>query len=198
MNKKQIEIIKQAKEYINSFLKDDSSGHDIFHINRVYKLSLYLAKELNANQYIVALSALLHDLDDDKISKGTNRALEFLSKYSVKEKNEILEIINNMSFRDHLKGKSVNSIEGKIVQDADRLDALGAIGIARCFAYSGFTNRPIYQGSQNDNSAIAHFYIKLFKLPDLMNTKPAKLLAKKRVSFMTKFLNEFYKEWNLF
>ncbi|MBN2540847.1 MAG: HD domain-containing protein [Bacilli bacterium] len=196
MNRTQEELILKAKEYIKTFLDDDSSGHDTEHVFRVYYHAKKLSEEYHANDFIVGLTALLHDLDDPKIApENSNRALSFLEENKIKEKDQIMEIIANMSFSSHMEGKSVTTLEGQIVQDADRLDALGAIGIARCFAYSGFKNRPLYKGREDDDSAIAHFYQKLFQLPDLMNTDLARELANERVRFMKSFLQEFYIEW---
>ncbi|MBI9009360.1 MAG: HD domain-containing protein [Tenericutes bacterium] len=188
-------IIETAKEYVLDILGKDSSGHDYYHSIRVFNTSLKLAKNYCVNTYVLSLAALLHDVDDPKISENTQHAKNFLNQYQVIEKELILEIIKNMSFTAHNAGKSVISIEGKIVQDADRLEALGAIGIARCFTYSGYKNRAMYKGQKDDDSAIAHFYQKLFKLPDLMNTEEAKAIALERIQFMNDFLENFYHEW---
>jgi len=195
MNESQKSIVSACKIYVTNLLQNDCSGHDQYHAFRVYHKAQVLAKALGADEFIVALAALLHDVDDYKISKNTNHAITFLEKYNVNETKEIMNIIETISFSSHLAGKIVSTLNGKIVQDADRLDALGAIGIARCFAYSGFAKRPMYQGKRDDDSSVAHFYQKLFKLPDLMNTEPAKELAKKQARYMKNFLAEFYKEW---
>lgn len=189
------QMIETAKEYVLDILGKDSSGHDYYHAIRVYNTSLKLAENYSVNTYVLSLAALLHDVDDPKISENTHHAKNFLEKHQIIEKELVLEIIKNMSFTAHNAGKSVSSIEGKIVQDADRLEALGAIGIARCFTYSGYKNRAMYKGQKDDDSAIAHFYQKLFKLPDLMNTEEAKAIALERVQFMNDFLKNFYHEW---
>ena len=198
MNKNQIELIDKAKAYAVSILKDDSSGHDFQHVLRVYKMALKLSRGKEVNLYIVSLAALLHDLDDYKISDiNSSNVSDFLLNNNIQEAEEIKDIIDNMSYSSYKKGKNVNSLEGYIVQDADRLDAIGAIGIARCFAYSGYKNRPLYNDDQNDESSIAHFYQKLLKLEDLMNTDTAKKIAVERTAYMKKYLIQFYKEWDI-
>ncbi len=198
MSNRQEEIMDLAISYVKGYLDNESSGHDSEHVFRVYRTAMDLAKKYDANLFVVGLTALLHDLDDPKISEvGSHRASDFLKKYNIEEYDWILGIIQSMSFSSHKEGKKVSTLEGEIVQDADRLDALGAIGISRCFAYSGFKNRPLYKGDKDDNSAIAHFYQKLFLLPELMNTEEARIIAKKRVEFMKEYLNEFYREWTV-
>ncbi|HPJ23881.1 MAG TPA: HD domain-containing protein, partial [Bacillota bacterium] len=162
---------------------------------RVYGLAMKLNDSGLANDFVIALAALLHDVDDPKISQDTHHARDFLTQFCPEVMDKVMDIIENMSFSSHQKGKSVSTLEGQIVQDADRLDALGAIGIARTFAYSGYVKRPIYLGKQDDDSAIAHFYQKLFKLPGLLNTDPAKAMAEERILFMKQYLDMFYKEW---
>ncbi len=196
MTNSDLRLIEKAKSYVNELLGQEATGHDYFHAQRVYRQAMRLAKNKDANLTVIGLASLLHDLDDKKISQGTSRALDFLKRHNVLETQEIMDIIDNMSFSSHLVGKKVTSLEGKIVQDADRLDALGAIGIARCFSYSGKKQRPLYLENSNDDTAIAHFYQKLFKLPDLMNTEEARQIALERVEFMKKYLQEFYKEWS--
>jgi uncharacterized protein len=192
-----IDIIEEAKKYVKELTLDESTGHDYYHALRVYNSALYLAIGKDVDLDVISLAALLHDLDDEKVAKKNSRfALDFLEKYLDKEKtNQVMEIIHNMSFRVQSKGVELNTLEGKIVQDADRLDALGAIGIARCFAYTGKTGRKIYDYSIDDESAIAHFYQKLFRLDSLMNTSEARNIAEKRIEFMKEYLNEFFKEW---
>lgn len=188
-------LIDLAIEYVKDILGKDVSGHDDFHTFRVYKQAMIISKSYGVNERVVALAALLHDLDDPKISKDTSYALDFLTNNNVEEKSHILNIIENMSFSSHKLGKKVTTLEGKIVQDADRLDALGAVGIARVFAYSGYKNRPIYKGDTDDDSSVAHFYQKLFKLPELMNTEYAKKIALDRVKYMKNYLDRLYSEW---
>ncbi len=192
------QIIEAAKKYVFEQLKSDFSGHDYNHIMRVYNMAIFLAENYEVNQFIVAIAALLHDLDDYKIAdKYSNKVVTFLKKHQVEESQEIIDIINNMSFSSYKLGKNVNSMEGKIVQDADRLDALGAIGIARCFAYSGAKSRSLYDNDKDGDSSIAHFYQKLLKLPSLMNTAEAKEIAYKRVDFMRLYLKNFFAEWEM-
>lgn len=200
-------IIENAIKYIEYFFKEDYSGHDYYHSLRVYNTAIKIEEiEEENNKAIdltkVELIALLHDVDDYKISPETSKNLDNARSF-LKDNNianeEIEAIISDISNLSFSKGKSPDclSIEGKIVQDADRLEALGAIGIARTFAYSGANNRVIYDPIDNKDSAIKHFYDKLLKLEDLMNTNYGKQLAKERTNFMKDFLNEFYKEWGI-
>ena len=213
MNKKL--IIEKTKEFVKEKLYGEGSGHDWFHIERVYNLSRYLAEKENADSFIVEMAALLHDIDDWKFSSSndtnTTNTEVFLRKIQVNEEEliKIIKIINTISFKGGVVDSSQESIEGKVVQDADRLDAIGAIGIARTFAYGGNKNRVIYDPNikpinftsleevkSENNHTINHFYEKLLKLKDLMNTKSAKEIAEKRHKYMEEFLNEFYSEWN--
>ena len=200
-------IIENAIKYIEEFFKEDYSGHDYYHSLRVYNTAIKIEEVEEENNKAIDLTrvkliALLHDVDDYKISPNTSTNLDNAKSF-LKDNNianeEIEAIISNISNLSFSKGKSSDclSIEGKIVQDADRLEALGAIGIARTFAYSGANNRAIYDPIDNKDSAIKHFYDKLLKLEDLMNTNYGKQLAKERTNFMKDFLNEFYKEWNI-
>ena len=208
-------IIEKTKEFVKNKLYGEGSGHDWFHIERVYNLSRFLANEEKADNFIVEMTALLHDIDDWKFSNGTktNTTIteEFLNSVNVDKEsiNKIITIIKTMSFKGSVVNSTQNTIEGMIVQDADRLDAIGAIGIARTFAYGGSKNRPIYDPNiapinftsleevkNAENHTINHFYEKLLKLKDLMNTDSAKIIAEKRHKFMENFLKEFYSEWN--
>lgn len=208
-------IIEKTKEFVKNKLYGEGSGHDWFHIERVYNLSRFLANEEKADNFIVEMTALLHDIDDWKFSNGTktNTTIteEFLNSVNVDKEsiNKIITIIKTMSFKGGVVDSTQNTIEGMIVQDADRLDAIGAIGIARTFAYGGSKNRPIYDPNiapinftsleevkNAENHTINHFYEKLLKLKDLMNTDSAKIIAEKRHKFMENFLKEFYSEWN--
>ena len=198
-------IIEKTKEFVKNKLYGEGSGHDWFH----------LANEEKADNFIVEMTALLHDIDDWKFSNGTktNTTIteEFLNSVNVDKEsiNKIITIIKTMSFKGGVVNSTQNTIEGMIVQDADRLDAIGAIGIARTFAYGGSKNRPIYDPNiapinftsleevkNAENHTINHFYEKLLKLKDLMNTDSAKIIAEKRHKFMEDFLKEFYSEWN--
>ena len=208
-------IIEKTKEFVKNKLYGEGSGHDWFHIERVYNLSRFLANEEKADNFIVEMTDLLHDIDDWKFSNGTktNTTIteEFLNSVNVDKEsiNKIITIIKTMSFKGGVVNSTQNTIEGMIVQDADRLDAIGAIGIARTFAYGGSKNRPIYDPNiapinftsleevkNAENHTINHFYEKLLKLKDLMNTDSAKIIAEKRHKFMENFLKEFYSEWN--
>ena len=208
-------IIEKTKEFVKNKLYGEGSGHDWFHIERVYNLSRFLSNEEKADNFIVEMTALLHDIDDWKFSNGTktNTTIteEFLNSVNVDKEsiNKIITIIKTMSFKGGVVNSTQNTIEGMIVQDADRLDAIGAIGIARTFAYGGSKNRPIYDPNiapinftsleevkNAENHTINHFYEKLLKLKDLMNTDSAKIIAEKRHKFMEDFLKEFYSEWN--
>lgn len=208
-------IIEKTRDFVKEKLYGEGSGHDWFHIERVYKLSKYIGEKENADLFVVEMTALLHDIDDWKFSQGTDTDTtvteKFLTSMNISENdiNKIISIIKTMSFKGGVVDSTQNSIEGKVVQDADRLDAIGAIGIARTFAYGGSKGRQIYDPSINpmkftsleqvkneENHTINHFYEKLLKLKDLMNTKTAKEIAEKRHKFMENFLEEFYSEWN--
>ena len=199
-------MIEKTKEFVKEKLYGEGSGHDWFHIERVYNLSRYLAEKENADSFIVEMAALLHDIDDWKFSSNndnnpTNTEV-FLKKIQVNEEDliKIIKIINTISFKGGVVDSSQETIEGKVVQDADRLDAIGAIGIARTFAYGGHKNRVIYDPNikpinfttldevkNENNHTINHFYEKLLKLKDLMNTKSAKEIAEKRHNIWKSF-----------
>lgn len=208
-------IIEKTKEFVKEKLYNEGSGHDWFHIERVYNLSKFLADKEGADSFIVELSSLLHDIEDWKFSNtnetSTNLIEEFLKGLDVSQDyiKKITNIIKTMSYKGGVVDSTQNTIEGKVVQDADRLDAIGAIGIARAFTYGGYKNRTIYNPLVNpmkfssldevknkENHTINHFYEKLLKLKDLMNTDSAKEIANKRHEFMEGFLDEFYSEWN--
>lgn len=208
-------IIEKTKEFVKNKLYGEGSGHDWYHIERVYNLAKFLAIEEKADNFIVEITALLHDIDDWKFSNGTETDTtiteEFLNSVNVDEESikKIITIIKTMSFKGGVVDSTQNTIEGMIVQDADRLDAIGAIGIARTFAYGGSKNRPIYDPTiapinfaslgevkNAENHTINHFYEKLLKLKDLMNTNSAKIIAEKRHKFMEDFLKEFHDQWN--
>ncbi len=204
----------ETKKYIRQELGNESSGHDWWHIERVRKLSLKIAETESADLFTVELAALLHDLDDWKLNdNGTEsytKTANWLKKINIEDevRHQIIDIIKQVSF----KGAGVNtkpgSLEAQIVQDADRLDAIGAIGIARAFSYGGNKNRllhdpgskPEYHDSfeaykANGGSTINHFYEKLVLLKDLMNTDTAKQYAESRHEFMERFLHQFFDEW---
>lgn len=203
---------KNVIEKIKVLFAEDYSGHDYFHSERVYKNAMYLAEKITCNREIVALASLLHDVDDSKLFSTTNNqnARQIIKEIDIS--NDLIEkvilIINNISFKG--TGKTIpDSIEGKIVQDADRLDAIGAIGIARAFAYGGNHNRHIFNPNEaplsdlteatyreNNGTTINHFYEKLLLLKDLMNTDVAKEIAENRTKFMKVYLEQFMREWN--
>ncbi|MGB5319146.1 HD domain-containing protein [Eudoraea sp.] len=210
-------VIRRTEKYVQESLKDLESGHNWFHITRVRKNALLIAKKENADVFIVELAALLHDIGDSKFHKGDESvgptmAQDFLESLKVKKETveHIVKIIRYMSFKNSLEAKSdsFDSLEMKIVQDADRLDAIGAIGIARAFNYGGFKNREIYDPEISPNlkmdkeeyknssaPTINHFYEKLLLLKDSMNTSFGKKMAQKRHKFMEEYLEQFYDEW---
>lgn len=206
------DLILKTKKYIKGVFLNNCDGHDYYHSIRVCDMAKKIAISENANVNIVQLAALLHDVNDRKISNKENNETvkEFLIDCSVSDYviNEICEIINEIPFygTDSVVPKT---IEGKCVQDADRLDAIGAIGIARAFAFGGKNNRKMYLPEskpvlnmnkeiyiQNDSTTINHFYEKLFLIKDMMNTEMGKLIASERDKYMKKFIDEFFCEWN--
>lgn len=208
-------IVKQTINFVKNKLKQEGSGHDWYHIERVYNMSKYILKHENADDFVVEMTSLLHDIDDWKFSddnKANTDTVEIFLK-SVGVSNEyiskIINIIKTMSYKGGIVDSTQETIEGMIVQDADRLDAIGAIGIARTFTYGGYKNNLIYDPNikpidftsldevkNKENTTINHFYEKLLKLKDLMNTRTAQKIAQKRHEFMVNFLNEFYYEWD--
>jgi uncharacterized protein len=209
------DLINNTILFVKQKLKNAEGGHDWFHIERVYKNALLIAKDENCDLQIVELGALLHDIADSKFhggddSIGPKVAREFLESQNVTENtiNHVINIIENISFKGGNFEKKFNSIELDIVQDADRLDALGAIGIARTFNYGGFKNRVLYDPeiAPNTNMSIEeykisqsptlnHFYEKLLLLKDKMNTETGKKIAEQRHRFIETFLAQFYAEW---
>lgn len=199
----QAKIIEETKAYVKERLGMEGSGHDYWHVIRVYNNALHIAdKEKEADVFVVALAALLHDIADHKFgySDGDRQTIitNFLSKYALEERiiNQVVDIANSISFKKGQNDSKVLSLEGQIVQDADRLDAIGAIGIARAFSFGGHFNRLIYDPSkESSDDTISHFYEKLLLLKDRMNTKTGRSLAEKRHLYMADFLKQFYKEW---
>ena len=185
------QLIENAAAYIRELFSGNAGGHDAAHTFRVYHTALWIAgKEPECDREIVALAALLHDADDHKLfqTEGNANALRFLRNNKVPEERigRILEAINSVSFSQN-HGRVPESLEGKIVQDADRLDAMGAIGIARTFAYGGEHGRPL-------RASVEHFHDKLLRLKDTMNTEAARELAEKRHAFLESFLKELSEE----
>ncbi|WP_297435232.1 HD domain-containing protein [uncultured Clostridium sp.] len=209
-------VIENTINFIKSEFCDEGSGHDWLHIDRVYKNTCYiLEREEGADEFIVKITALLHDVDDWKFSSenktDTSRIEKFLVAQEVSDDDifKITDIIKTLSFKGGVVDSTQTSLEGMIVQDADRLDSIGAIGIARAFTYGGYKNNLIYDPEvkamdfkslddvKKKNTTVNHFYEKLLKLKDLMNTDTAKILANERHNFMVSFLEMFYSEWNL-
>jgi len=201
--------------YVKQELANAEAGHDWFHVERVYKTALQIAEHENVNLLVVKLAALLHDIADSKFNNGDEeigpqKAGNFLRSQNIAEEvvAHVQQIIQYMSFKNSFEAIVFNSPEMEIVQDADRLDAMGAIGIARAFTYGGYKNRELYnpaippknkqtkQEYKNTQShTINHFYEKLLLLKDSMNTNEGKKLAQKRHQFMLDYLAQFYAEW---
>lgn len=210
-------LISCTLDFVKEKLHGAEAGHDWFHIERVWKLSKKIAETENCNLEVVELSALLHDIADPKFHAGNETLALKISQDFLENQNvsnaiieQVLFIIQNISFKNRGEAPKDLPIELKIVQDADRLDAMGAIGIARTFNFGGFKNNLMYhpeippklnmtkeEYKKNEGTTINHFYEKLLLLKDLMNTEKGKELAQERHDFMQKFLDEFYKEWNL-
>ena len=209
-------LIDNTILFVKQQLENAEGGHDWFHIERVYKNALLIAEGVDCDLIVVKLGALLHDIADSKFHGGDETvapktARTFLESQNVSEDIilHVIAIIENISFKGGNFEKKFNSKELEIVQDADRLDALGAIGIARTFNYGGFKNRPLYnpniQPNMNMNKeeyknsespTLNHFYEKLLLLKDKMNTESGKKIAQKRHDFMVTFLSQFYAEWD--
>ncbi len=211
------QIIEATKTFVKTTLKDAEGGHDWFHTERVYKNALLISKGETVDELVVALGALLHDIADSKFNNGDDTigpkiAGEFLMKQNVSTKviNHVIKIIENVSFSSNIdKTDAFKSKELEVIQDADRLDALGAIGIARTFNYGGFKNRALYNPDIKPNlnltkdeykastaPSINHFYEKLLLLKDKMNTKTGRKIAEERHNYMVDFLKQFYSEWH--
>ena len=208
-------IIDKTILFVKEQLKNAEGGHDWFHIERVYRNSILIAKNEQCNLEIVKLGALLHDIADSKFNDGDETigpkiAREFLEKENVNEETivHVVQIIENISFKGGNFEKKFSSKELDIVQDADRLDALGAVGVARTFNYGGFKNRSIYNPNiapkfnmskeeykNSEAPTINHFYEKLLLLKDKMNTESGKKIAEERHLYMENFLSQFYAEW---
>lgn len=208
-------IIHKTEEFVRNTLGDDTTGHDWHHIERVRRNALYIAKkEQKGDSFLIEMAALLHDIPDAKLNPsreaGERKLSDFLEQLEISEEasSSIKAIINSVSFKG---GHNIRvlSAEAQIVQDADRLDAIGAVGIARAFAYGGKKGQLIYDPSlvirkemseeeyrNGRSSSINHFYEKLLKLRDLLNTDAAMEMAEERHEFIEQFLHQFFKEWN--
>jgi uncharacterized protein len=210
----QQDIIQKTADYIKTEFSGDSSGHDWWHIYRVWKNAITLCEQEKADAFIVELAALLHDLDDWKFSESGDetplRAKAWLESCAVESAvaDKVCEIIMHISYKGANVKNKMKSLEGFIVQDADRLDAIGAIGIGRAFAYGGYKDRPMYdpesqpqlhgtfeQYKNSKSATINHFYEKLLLLKDMMNTNTAKRIAEQRHQIMLNFLDQFMNEW---
>ena len=211
------ETIQKTIAFVKEKLEGAEAGHDWFHIERVWKLSQKIADTEGGNRKVVELAALLHDIADPKFHNGDETLAlkiseELMNSLNVSQEvvEQVLFIIKNISFKNRGEIPENPPIELKIVQDADRLDAIGAIGIARTFNFGGFKNNLMYhpeippklnmskeEYKKNEGTTINHFYEKLLLLKDLMNTDSGKKIAAERHDFMLKFLEQFYKEWNV-
>jgi Predicted HD superfamily hydrolase len=212
MNNYQQNTIEQTHQFVKQFHAHDTTGHDWWHVERVTRTAKKLAVEEKANLYLVEMAALLHDIDDWKLGDNKNNKTEaFLLQLGIPEedKQSILHIIEQISFKGAEVATPTTTIESMCVQDADRLDAIGAIGIARAFTYGGSKNRSLYEPNiaptlhhsfeeykTNHSHTINHFYEKLLLLKERINTPTAKAIAEERHAFMEKFLTQFYREWN--
>lgn len=210
----QQDIIQKTADYIKGEFSDDSSGHDWWHIYRVWRNAITICEHEKADSFIVELAALLHDLDDWKFNESGDetplRAKAWLDSCSVDISiaDKVCEIIAHISYKGANVENKMKSLEGFIVQDADRLDAIGAIGIGRAFAYGGYKDRLMYdpeskpqlhatfeQYKNSQSATVNHFYEKLLLLKDMMNTKTAKRMAEGRHQVMVDFLAQFMNEW---
>jgi len=209
-------VIQRTVDFVKEVLANAEGGHDWWHIYRVWKLSKQIAQTENANNFVVELGALLHDIADSKFNQGNEeigprKAREFLSSLNVDEDVivHVENIILNISFKGGNYAQEFKSVELDIIQDADRIDAMGAIGVARTFNYGGYKGRELYNPEikpnlnmtkeeyKNSNApTINHFYEKLLLLKERMNTATGKAMALHRHKFMEQYLNEFYSEWN--
>jgi len=209
-------IIKKTEKFVKDLLSKEGTGHDWWHIERVRKNAKLINKVEKANKIIIDLALLLHDVGDRKVIKKENDDCSIAENFLRKQKapkdvvTHVMFIIENISFSKTLNNKKQNvSKEFYVVQDADRLDAIGAIGIARAFAYGGSKNRPLYDPTKKaqkvnttknyrklNSSSLHHFEEKLLLLKNLMNTKTAKEIAKKRDDFMKKYMRQFLDEWS--
>ncbi|WP_076781896.1 HD domain-containing protein [Epilithonimonas bovis] len=212
-----MDLIQNTIQLVKQKLEGTESGHDWFHIERVWKLSTYIQEREGGDQQVIELAALLHDIADPKFHNGDETlAAKIVNEFLTEQKldnetiGKVIFIIENMSFKNRNDAPQNLPLELKIVQDADRLDAIGAIGIARTFNFGGYKNNLMYhpdispkinqtkeEYKKSNGTTINHFYEKLLLLKDMMNTNTAKDLATERHQLMLNFLDEFYKEWNV-
>lgn len=208
-----VHLIGNVEAFVKKQLEAEGTGHDWMHIDRVRRTAVNLAKKYSCNEVVVELSALLHDVIDEKLSPYIRLKTDDVEQLLLKEGldrhsiQEVLAVISSISFKGGT-GEAVSSIEAQLVQDADRLDAMGAIGIARVFSYGGSKGNLIYdpmiptrdsmtydEYRNMKSTSINHFYEKLLKLKDLMNTEEGKILAQQRHQFMLDYLSQFFLEW---
>lgn len=212
-----MDYITPTIAFVKAQLQGAEAGHDWFHTERVWKIAQKIAEKEGGNHVVISLAALLHDIADPKFHEGDEQlaitiSSDFLHSLEVPQDiiNHVLDIIQNISFKNRGEATQKSSLELHIVQDADRLDAIGAIGIARTFNFGGFKNNLMYdperppkigmskeEYKKSNGTTINHFYEKLLLLKDLMNTETAKKIASDRHDFMLNFLDEFYKEWEV-
>jgi len=210
----QEQLIQEAEQFAHAELEHDQTGHDWWHIRRVVQMAKRLARAEKADEFICTVAALLHDVADEKlnISKqaGLDKVNDWLSRHDFKDTDQehIIEIISNLSYNAG-KNPPMRTLEGQVVQDADRIDAIGAIAIARAFLYAGVKGHPIHdpqipprsemtteQYRQEKSTGINHFHEKLLKLNSLINTESARQIANERHSFMEQYVERFYLEWS--
>ncbi len=209
-------VLQQTVEYVQRTLAADSSGHDWWHVYRVWQNALHIGRAEGADPCVVQLAALLHDIADWKFhngdeSVGPQRARAWLTEMQVDPAtiDHVCDIIAHLSFKGAGVATTMSTLEGQVVQDADRLDAIGAIGIARAFAYGGHAGRAMYDPNippephdsfaaykKNSGPTINHFYEKLLLLKDRMNTATGRKIAAERHQFMQQYLDRFFAEWN--
>lgn len=205
--------LRKTEEYVYELMSNDTTGHDSWHIYRVRKLAVRIAESEGGDSFIIQMAALLHDVDDWKIKKDDDSvhiAESWMFSLSLPAKliERIKSVIDEVSFKGNLVADRTSSLEAKIVQDADRIDAIGAIGIARAFAYGGNKRRQIYNPSvspgefrtfeeykSSEGTTINHFYEKLLLLKDRMNTPTGREIAEYRHNYMAEFLKQFFNEW---
>jgi len=215
LSEEQANFIAVTANFVQKTLENAEGGHDWFHTQRVYNNAMHIAKGEKVDLFIVALGALLHDIADSKFHDGDETVgpkitQDFLDQHKVEERitDHIVSIIKNISFKGGNQSKTFDSNELQVVQDADRLDAIGAIGIARTFNYGGFKNRKLYDPEvkpqldmnpetykKSNSPTINHFYEKLLLLKDRMNTETGRKIAEQRHTYMEDFLEQFYGEW---
>lgn len=211
------ELLRTVEEMVRSRFEKDNTGHDWFHIERVWKMACHLQEKEGGDRELIELAALLHDISDHKLNgghlnKGGQVSSEILRSLNYPEERiqKVAVIIDAVSYKGALVKDSMSSLEGKIVQDADRLDAIGAIGIGRAFAYGGSKGRAMYdpgitsemhnsfeQYARSEGHTINHFYEKLLLLKDRLHTETAKKIGSERHQFMEEFLSRFLNEWSI-